>query len=591
MRKVAVLLSLALLAAALFATDFFIEDRMLASTPQPKSGGTLRLALASTPESWLLYGSLDASAYTVIMGPLMSPLVEYHPVTYEIRPALAKSWTVSSDGKQVWFYLRDAFWSDGRPITADDVIFTMEYFVMNKFARGNSVDRFTIPDEKGVNQPIKWTKINNKVVRADLPSPYGAFLTVLTAVYVYPKHKLEPLIDKKDLASVNKLWLTNVPPSEVVVNGPYKLSQVIVDQKIVLERNPYYWKRDPYGNQLPYFDRLEYLIIKDAELRLAKFIAGEIDYMTISAADYPRLKQLEVAGTAPYVLFASQPVGSTPSPVHISFNFDVANPKLREVFRKHEFRVAMEHALNRTRIIEEIYNGLAIPGGGLMLPTNKAFYNPKVEQLMRPFDLKKAASILDSLGLVDRNRDGFRDFPDGTRFEFTILVQNSPRDYQQIAYIFSEELQKIGVKTNLQILDSSVVGQMFGAGNFECGIRAFGNQPDPQLRKAIWQPGQQLYYWHYSTMNRQTNPPSPVFEEMFDWEKRIWEIFEKAQIEMNARRRKALYDEWQELYYIYLPVIFVARQMNFFGAHKSLGNVTMSATGLPTFTVWTAFRK
>jgi len=76
-----------------------------------------------------------------------------------------------------------------------------------------------------------------------LPSPYGAFLTSLTAVYIYPKHKLEPSIDKNDLASVNKLWLSNTPASEIVVNGPYKLSQVIVDQKIVLERNPYFFKK------------------------------------------------------------------------------------------------------------------------------------------------------------------------------------------------------------------------------------------------------------------------------------------------------------------------------------------------------------
>jgi len=136
------------LTVVLMAADFFVEDKMLTSAPQPKIGGTLRLALPSTPESFLLYGSLDSSAYSVIMGPLMSPLVEYHPITNEIRPCIAKSWTISNDGRQVWFYLRDAYWSDGKPITADDVIFTMQYFVMNKYARGNSVDRFTIPDEK-----------------------------------------------------------------------------------------------------------------------------------------------------------------------------------------------------------------------------------------------------------------------------------------------------------------------------------------------------------------------------------------------------------------------------------------------------------
>jgi len=80
------------------------------------------------------------------------------------------------------------------------------------------------------------------------------------------------------------------------------------------------------------------LIIKDPEIRLAKFMSGEIDYADVSAADYPRLKQLELAGNSPYVLFASQPVGSTPSPVHIAFNFDIANPKLKELFRKTELQ-------------------------------------------------------------------------------------------------------------------------------------------------------------------------------------------------------------------------------------------------------------
>lgn len=585
------LLVFVFLSCLILAAEFLIEDELLTPDRSPKWGGTLRLVLASTPESFLMYGTLDSSTYSITMGPMFSPLVEMHPITNEIRPALAKSWVVSPDGKEVTFYLREAYWSDGKPITSDDVIFTFKYFVMNQFARGNSIDRFTIPDEKGVNRMIEWVKIDDKTVKALLPSPYGAFYTVLSHVYIYPKHKLEPLIDKNDLGSVNKIWLSNTDPKEIVVNGPFKPVQLITDQKLVLERNPNFWKADKYGYRLPYFDRIEYLIIRDEQVRLAKFMAGEIDFMAISSRDYPMLKEQELTGKTPYVVYATQPNQPTPSPIHISFNFDVDDPELRELFRKLEFREAMEHVLNRERIIEEVFAGLAIPDAGLMLPSNKAFYNPKVEQLLRPYDLKKANELLDKIGLTRRDKEGYRLFPSGKRVEFNLLVQSSPKEYQDVALIFAEDAKKVGVKVNLQILDASLVGQMFGAGNFQAGIRAFGNQPDPQLRKAIWQPGTQLYYWHYSTMDRTKTPPQPVFENMFDWEKRIWELFEKGQVEMDPIKRKAYYDEWQELYHIYLPVIFVCKGMNIWGFNKTLGNAGLTDDGMLRFTVWTSYRK
>jgi peptide/nickel transport system substrate-binding protein len=269
----------------------------------------------------------------------------------------------------------------------------------------------------------------------------------------------------------------------------------------------------------------------------------------------------------------------------------VDDPELRDLFKKLEFREAMEYALNRTRIIDEVFAGLAIPDAGLILPSNKAFYNPKVEQLLRPYDLKKANELLDKLGLTKKDKEGYRLFASGKRVEFNLLVQNSPKEYQDVAVIFAEDLKRIGIKVNLQILDASLVGQMFGAGNFQAGIRAFGNQPDLQLRKAIWQPGTQLYYWHYSTMDKTKTPPQPVFEAMLDWEKRIWELFEKAQIEMDPVKRKAYYDEVQELYHIYLPVIFVCKGMNIWGFNKTLGNAGLTEDNMLRFTVWTSYRK
>ncbi|HPI16541.1 MAG: ABC transporter substrate-binding protein [Thermotogaceae bacterium] len=581
MKRILLVILVSLCAVMVLAAPF-VEDTLLTPDKNPKMGGTLYLALTGAPQSFNFYGTLDNNAYTVA-GQMLTGLVEAHPVTSAIRPALAESWEVSENNKEVIFHLRDVNWSDGAPLVADDVIFTFKYFIMNPVARGNSVDRFTIE-----SQPIEWVKIDDKTVKAILPAPYAAFFTVLSHAYIYPSHALDSKIDKSRPDSVNDLWLTNTPPSEIPANGPFILSEYIVDQKVVMTRNPNYWKVDVFGNKLPYVDRIEYLVVSDAQVRLAKFMAGELDYMAVSGADFPILKERELSG-GPFKVFLAQPTQPTPSPVHIAFNFDTENAKLKELFMKTEFRQAMEYALDRERIIEEAYNGLAVLGGVPVLPSNKAFYNPKIEEIRRPFDLAKAAEILDSLGLKDVNGDGLREFPDGSKFEFVLTVQNSPQDYQDIAYIFSRDLLDIGVKVNLQILDSSLTGQMFGAGSFEVGIRAFGNQPDPQLRKAIWQPGTQLYYWHRTTRDPETN--TAIFDNMLEWEKRVYDLFEKGQIAMDPVIRKTFYDEWQEIYAEYLPVIFVCKGMNLYAANKALGNVEQNAEGLLSYASWTVFKK
>lgn len=576
-----------LLALTAVAAPYVVQEDLTPSE-NPVSGGTLYLSLTASPQSFLFYGTLDNNAYTVI-GQMMTGLVELHPVTNAITPGLAESWETSEDGKEVTFHLRDIKWSDGTPFTADDVIFTFETFIMNTVAKGNSVDRFTIVDTSdGVKKPVQWVKVDDRTLKAVLPSPFGPFFMNLSHAYIYPKHKLESKIDKARQDSVNEQWLTNVPLTEIVANGPYKIAEYVMDQKVVLEKNPNYWKVDRFGNKLPYFDKLEYIIVADAEVRLAKFIAGEIDYMAVAARDFPMLKQRELDG-GPFAVFRAQPTQPTPSPVHIAFNFDVQNPDLKGIFTNTQFRQALEYLLNRDRIIDEVYNGLAIPGAGLVLPSNKAFYNPKIETIMRGYSPDQAKAILDKLGLLDKNGDGIREFTNGKPVEFTLTVQSSPQDYQDIALIFKEDLEKAGVKVNLQILESSLTGNMFGAGNFEVGIRAFGNQPDLELRKAIWQPGTQLYYWHYSALDKENL--IALTDKMFDWEIRIYELFDLGSVTTDVAKRKAIYDEVQELYHDVLPVLFVSKEMNLFGATKTLGNVYQDAEGIVFFSSYSCYRK
>jgi peptide/nickel transport system substrate-binding protein len=571
---------LVILATALVAAPF-VEDVLLTPSTNPRTGGRLYMTLDTAPQSFNFYGTLDNAAYTV-MGQMLSGLIDEHPVTSELRPGLAESWTVSEDGKEVVFHLRDVKWSDDTPFTADDVIFTMENFVMNRFAEGNSIARFTIGGEL-----VKWEKVDERNVKAILPEPYAAFYRVLAHAYIYPKHIHEGTFNAEDRGSVNKVWLTNSPVEKFVGTGPYIIEQYITDQKVIMRRNPNFWKVDVYGNQLPYFGKVEYLIVRDSQVKLAMFMSGQIDYMPVDGRDFPNLKQRELAG-GPFKIFLAEPTQPTPSPVHISFNWDTANPQLAELFKNKDFRAAVEFVVDRDRIIDEVYNGLAVYGGVPVLPANRDFYNPNIEDIRRSYNPTEAKKLLDNVGIIDRNRDGYRQFSDGKRVEIVILASNSQVD-QDIAYILSQDLEDVGIKVHLSILEPGLTGQRFGAGDFEMGIRAFGNQPDPQLRKAIWQPGTHLYYWHRTSRNPDTN--EPIFENMQDWELRVFELFELGQVEMDHSIRRTYYDEWQEIYAEYLPVIFVCKGMNLSAANIFLGNVEQHASGLVSFATWTAFRK
>lgn len=549
-------------------------------------GGRLTLALSSSPRSFNYYGVIDAAAYSVIEN-FLDTLVEPNPVTNEIEPALASSWEVSEDGREVIFHLREGVrWSDGVPFTAHDVVFAFEHVIMNPNAEGNARERYTLGGE-----PVLWEVIDDQTVKAILPQPYGAFLQVLTHALIVPKHKYEPYIAALnpgvDRGTVNRAWTTDTPVTDIVGTGPYRLKEYVVDQMVVLERNPYSWRVDPWGNQLPYTDELVYLIVQSSEVALAKFRAGEIDRMTINPQNYPALKRDELAGQ-PWLVLRGSPVNPTPSPPHLAFNFDIEDDELRAVFRDDRFRAAMAHAINYPRILEDVYNTLAILSGMPVLPSNQAFFNPEIENYRRGYDLDKAAAILDEMGLTVGS-DGVRRLPSGRPLEFALTAPVDDGVQHDIATLLQQDLTRLGLKVHLRLLSGGLVFDSALAGDFEAIIMAFGNQPDPQLRKAIWQPGRPLYYWHLSAMDEDTL--DPVLEEMFDWERRVFDLFELGEIEMDPAQRKAYYDEWQLLYAQHLPVIFIAKGMDLMVVRQDVGNVFQTEDGVIVTSNYTVYKR
>lgn len=546
-------------------------------------GGTLTLSLTSAPLSFNYFGVIDAASYTVL-GNVFDPLIGVNPVTYELVPALAESWEVLEEENAVIFHLRPGVtWHDGEPFTADDVIFTFDNIIMNENARGNETARFTLGEEV-----VTLEKIDDLTVRANLPVPYGAFFQVVSHALMMPEHKLADKVAtlNPDLepGDFNKAWTTGTPLSEIVGTGPFVLSEYVPDQKVTLQRNPNYWKVDPEGNQLPYVDTLEYLIVPSTEIEQAQFIAGQIDALAISGAQFPDLKSQAVAGADFAVLRGQALFGSPP---HWAFNWDTDNEALAEVFQQEQFRKAMAYVLDRTRIIEDVFNTLASRPGTPVAPTS-SFYNPEVEQYFVEQDLEQAAALLDELGYTDTDGDGVRNISPEQELEFSITSYVESTVYPPIATILQNDLKQVGVKANLDLIQNNLVFERALSGDFETMLLGFGNQPDPQLRKAIWQPGRDLYYWHLGLIGEDGQP---LYDQMTDWEQEIFDIFEEAQATLDQEKRNALYDRWQVLYAQHLPVIFIAKSDDLAAVHDWVGNYFVTDDNKIAYTNFTVFIK
>lgn len=547
---------------------------MVPGTP----GGSVTLALGDSPPNFFYYGEISNPSQT-LAAHLFDSLVEFDLENYELVPALAASWDISDDGTVYTFHLREGVtWHDGQPFTAADVVFTYEQIITNPEARAGDAAQFTFTVD-GEPHRVTFESVDELTVRMTLPAAAPAFL-LQQRFYIMPKHALLPFSVEGGAqpADINNAWPTTVAPSTVVGTGPFRLSEYVPGQVVRLVRNPNYWKVDTAGTQLPYLDGVNYLVVQGTEAQVAQFFAGNLDQLNISGAQFPDFKSRELAGAGFTVVQSPALFGSPPN---LAFNFNAADPVLSELFSSVPFRKAMELAVDRQRIIDDVYNGLAEWPGTPVAPANGAFFED-TRPLMGEYDLAAAGAALDALGLVDTNNNGVRNISASRELEFTLTYGNDSSTWTAIATILQNDFAEIGVRVNLQGVQS---GQLLGvglSGDYEAIIVALGNQPDPELRKPIWQPGGSLYYWHRATLPVEGSS-TPNFDVMEDWELRVYEIFDTGSIETDAEARAEAYREWQRIYATNVPVIFMAKPANVAAVYDHVGNFVYSLGVIPGY--------
>ncbi|MGA8270074.1 MAG: ABC transporter substrate-binding protein, partial [Candidatus Sulfotelmatobacter sp.] len=206
-------------------------------------GGRLTVGQRAEPKTLNPVIATDAISREVI-GRLSADLIEINRVTQQTEPALAKSWKASADGRTFTLQLRKGIrFSDGHPFDADDVIFSFTLY-MDEAVDSPQRDLLVID-----GKPMTVTKVDPYTVRFTLPRAYAAAERIFDGLAMLPKHLLEKPYREGKFAQA---WPLNTQASEIAGLGPFRVKQYVPGQRIVLERNPYYWKSDRDNHRLPY---------------------------------------------------------------------------------------------------------------------------------------------------------------------------------------------------------------------------------------------------------------------------------------------------------------------------------------------------
>jgi peptide/nickel transport system substrate-binding protein len=533
------------------------EDSLLVAGLSGKPGGRLVYGQRSEPKTLNPLVAVDGPSREVI-NRLMADLVHINRGTLKTELALAKSYKISADSLKYEIELRQGLkFSDGHPFDADDVVFTFQVYLDPAV---NSPQRsFWVFDGK----PVVVRKLSTHRVVFELPRPNAVGERIFDGVPMLPRHLLEGAYRQGKLRDI---WSLRTPAGQIAGLGPFRLKEYVAGQRIVLERNPYYWKTDPSGTRLPYLAELAFTFAASEDMQVMRFQSGESDLIArITAKDYAVLgREAERRG---YIL---QDVGPGLDFSFLSFNLNAAaNVK---AWSRASFRKAVAAALDRQAIVRLTYQGFADPLASPVGAGNRLWVDRTLPKPVRELD--KARNLLASDGF-QWSRDGALLDAGGKPVQFSIIASSTNPERIQMATLIQNDLKPLGIRADVVPLEfRSLTTKVTESHDFDAAILAIGSaDADPNADINFWLSSGNQHAWNYG----QSAPATA-------WEGEIDGLMRKQLVTIGYPERKRLFDRVQQLAFEHAPIVPLVTPHLLVGAKKDLGNLRPSV--LEPYVLW-----
>ncbi len=556
--------ALIFLAALLYLRTPGMEDSRAAGA-SPVRGGQLVASIRSEPRTFNRFVASDA--VTELLNQLtQGRLVRINRATSEPEPWLAERWESSEDGRTHTLYLRpDVTWSDGTPFTAADVLFSLRaaYDRRAQSVLGSSL--------MVAGLPIRAAARDEGSVILTFAGPSGIGIRLLDNLPVLPRHRLEPALDAGTFPSA---WDSTTPPADLAGTGPFVIAAYEPGQRVVLDRNPRYWRTDADGTALPYLDRLVLEIIPDQNAELLRLQSGDID-MTQSELrpeDYVPVRRAEQQGRLRFV-----ELGVSPDADALWFCLKPeakrSDPRFDFVQRR-ELRQALSHAVDREEFAHAVFLGEAVPIWGPITPGNRAWFNPNLRRY--PYDPDRARELLAGIGLEDRTGDGIAETAAGTEARFTVITQRGISHYERGTTVLREQALAVGIALDVVPLEFGAMIQRMLACDYDAiYMRPLATDLDPAGNLDMWLSSGSAHFW-----NREQRTPAT------EWERRIDTLMIEQAASLDPDRRRQIFDDVQSIFAENLPVLYFAAPRMYAAYTVRVGGVVPSVQRPPL--LWNA---
>lgn len=517
-------------------------------------------------------------------------LTQENGETGAIEPALAESWNISPDKKRIVFTLRPGLkWSDGQPLTADDVVFTYRDVVFNPAIPTDSKDGLRIGAEGKF--PVVQ-KLNDRQVEFLLPEPFAPLLRATASpdgIVIMPKHILEETIRTKGSDGNLKFistWGTDTDPKKIIVNGPYLLDSYTAGQRLVFRRNPYYWRRDPQGNSLPYVDRIIWQFIENTDTQLLRFRSGELDVMgdarPLRSEYVSLLKREENRGQ-----FQVYDGGPWSGVLYMAFNLNkaknqagkpIVDPIKSRWFNTKAFRQAVAYGIDREKINTNIFRGL-----GVVQNSPISVQSPFFSEGGKAYDYnpEKAKQLLLSAGFRYDTQGQLLD-AEGNRVRFTLLTNAGNKAREAMGAQIKQDLAAIGIQIDFTPLNFNVlVDKINTTRDWDAHIIGFTGGIDPHGVANLWMSGGAS---HSFNLKQQPGQPPITGWEANAFEQDIDRLFIAGARELDETKRKQIYGQFQAVVQENVPVVFLVNDRALMVVRDRVQG--LKYTGLPSWGLW-----